>query len=160
MRSTEELPLSRVAGARDTGSATTSATLWQAMGFVSLDGERLAGKATPPRAIRFIYGSAAGSKAPHLHAGHHGAHVPALKVAQMHVVSQLPLPDAKRVPPWPGFLGELLAREPHCLKTNHLISSLVILYRRIIFSILLVLLTCRPGSGHPSSRGVWLSQGC
>ena len=41
--------------------------------------------------FRVIYGSGAVSKAPHLHAGPYGARVPALEVAQMHVVSQLPL---------------------------------------------------------------------
>ena len=50
-----------------------------------------AGEATPQRAIRAIYGSVAVNKAPHLHAGPSGARVPALKVAQMHVVPQLPL---------------------------------------------------------------------
>jgi len=50
-----------------------------------------AGKATPPRAIRAIYGSVAVENAPHLHAGPCEARVPAVKVAQVHVVSQLPL---------------------------------------------------------------------
>ncbi len=80
-----------------------------------------AGEATPQRAIRIIYGNVAASKAPHLHAGPGGSHVPALKVAQMHVVSQLPLQRARFSYPavrsfflWRitafigGFLGKLL----------------------------------------------------
>ena len=54
-----------------------------------------AGEATPQRAIRIIYGSVAVSKVPHLHAGPCGARVPALMVAQVHVVSQLPLQRAR-----------------------------------------------------------------
>jgi hypothetical protein len=49
-----------------------------------------AGAATPQRAIRVIYGRFAAGKAPHLHAGPCGSGVLAPKVAQMHVVSQLP----------------------------------------------------------------------
>ena len=54
-----------------------------------------AGEATPQRAIRVIYGSLAASNTPHLHAGPYGSRVPAPKVAQMHVVSQLPLLRAR-----------------------------------------------------------------
>jgi hypothetical protein len=54
-----------------------------------------AGKATPQRAIRVIYGSVTVSKASHLHADPCGSRVPAPKVAQMHVVSQLPLQRAR-----------------------------------------------------------------
>ena len=54
-------------------------------------GLALAGKSTPQRAMRVIYGSVTVSEAPHLHAGPCGARVPAPKVAQVHVVSQLPL---------------------------------------------------------------------
>jgi len=50
-----------------------------------------AGKATPQRAIRAICGSVAVEKAPHLHADPCQARVPAVEVAQVHVVSQLPL---------------------------------------------------------------------
>jgi len=50
-----------------------------------------AGKATPQRAIRAIYGSVAVEKAPHLHADPCQTRVVAAKVAQVHVVSQLPL---------------------------------------------------------------------
>ena len=54
-----------------------------------------AGEPAPQRAIRVIYGSVAVSKAPHLHASPYEARVPAPKVAQMHVVSQLPLQRAR-----------------------------------------------------------------
>jgi len=60
------------------------------MGFVCLDGKRLAGEATQQRAIRAIYGSVAVEKAPHLHAGPDEARVLAIEVAQVHVFSQLP----------------------------------------------------------------------
>ncbi len=50
-----------------------------------------AGEATPQRAIRAIHGSVAVEKAPHLHADPCQARVPAVEVAQVHVVSQLPL---------------------------------------------------------------------
>ena len=49
-----------------------------------------AGKATPQRAIRTIYGSVAAEKAPHLHADPCQARVVAVEVAQVHVVTQLP----------------------------------------------------------------------
>ena len=68
-----------------------------------------AGEATPQRAIRVIYGSVAASKAPHLHAGPYGSRVPALKVAQMHVVSQLPLPRAR----FQFSIGEILRLMAH-----------------------------------------------
>jgi len=51
----------------------------------------VAGKAAPQRAIRAIYGSVAVGKAPHLHADPCQARVPAVDVAQVHVVTQLPL---------------------------------------------------------------------
>jgi len=50
-----------------------------------------AGEATPQRAIRAIYGSVAIENAPHLHADPCQTRMPAVEVAQVHVVSQLPL---------------------------------------------------------------------
>ena len=50
-----------------------------------------AGKAAPQRAIHAIYGSVAVEKAPHLHADPCQTRVPAVEVAQVHVVSHLPL---------------------------------------------------------------------
>jgi len=49
-----------------------------------------AGKATPQRAIRAIYGSVAVEKAPHFHADPCQTRAVAVEVAQVHVVSQLP----------------------------------------------------------------------
>ena len=45
--------------------------------------------------FRVIYGSVTVSNAPHLNAGPYGALVPAPQVAQVHVVSQLPLQRAR-----------------------------------------------------------------
>jgi len=59
--------------------------------------------------MRVIYGSLPVSKAPHLHAGPYGTRSPALKVAQVHIVSQLPLQRARLQ----LFIGEILGFMAH-----------------------------------------------
>ena len=68
-----------------------------------------AGEATPQRAIRVIHGSVPVSRAPHLHAGPCWARVPAPEVAQVHVVSQLPLQS----PRFQFSIGEILRLMAH-----------------------------------------------
>jgi len=68
-----------------------------------------AGEATPQRAIRVIHGSLPVSRAPHLHAGPCGIRVPALEVAQVHAVSQLPLQTAR----FQFSIGEILRFMAH-----------------------------------------------
>jgi len=59
--------------------------------------------------FRFIHGSVPVSRAPHLHAGPCGARMPALEVAQVHVVSQLPLQRAR----FQFSIGEILRFTAH-----------------------------------------------
>ena len=91
-----------------------------------------AGEATPQRAIRVIHGSVPVSRAPHLHAGPCGARVPALEVAQVHVVSQPPCkgrvfgyPSVKSFVLWhiigliASFSGKLLFLIPIDYSSTH-----------------------------------------